>query len=199
MQEICLDHLQPSGAQGSGIGGYDTESLVPILEIVELEPNCEGVSRLRFWFQNRRFRFRFRTDGFPVVFYGFSRFWTIGFVAVFCGSGLISRFSDGFLLFRFGTGCSGTVSVQKILNLNRTTFQKIDGFSSDKLSRFRFRTVTDGYGFGFNRRFGKPWADLLCPFLFLPISSLLSKPSIHLILSALELIRWLLSFVFKWC
>ena len=36
------------GAHGSGTDGYGSKPPVPVLEIVEPEPNCEGVSRLRF-------------------------------------------------------------------------------------------------------------------------------------------------------
>ena len=89
---------------------------------------------------------------FPAVFYGSE-------LPVFCDSGLISRFSDDFSRFRFGTG--GLDS--RIFEPEPNHGSKINGFSSEKFSRFRFGTVTGGYGFGFNRRFGKPWASLRSP------------------------------------
>ena len=94
---------------------------------------------------------------------------------VFCGSGLISRFSGGFSRFWFETARNrrfwhgfGSKNFEPEPNHG----SKIDGFGSDKFSRFQFGTVTDGYGFGFNRRFDKPWAGLVYPLL-------LSKPFCH--------------------
>ena len=69
--------------------------------------------------------------------------------AIFCGSGFILRFFGGFSRFWFGTGGSGTVSVQKYLNLNRTMVQE---------STVSVRVNSHGYGFGFNRRFSNSWA-----------------------------------------
>ena len=94
---------------GSGTVGYGLEPPVLVLEIAEPESNREGVSRLRFRFrfQNPGFRFQFRIDGF----YGFEP-------AVF----------NGFLQFRLDSTVfrgSGTVSVRKFLNLNRTTVLKL--------------------------------------------------------------------------
>ena len=137
------------GAHGSGTDGYGLEPPVSVLEIVEPEPNREGVSRLQFWFQNCRFRFRFRTGGFL-------RFRTASFFAVFCDSNGFSRFWFGTAQnrrFRHGFG-------SKSFEPEPNHGSRIDGFGSVKFSRFQFRTVTDGYGFGFNRRFGKPWTGL---------------------------------------
>ena len=50
---VCVRCLRRD-AHGSGTGGYGSEPSVPVLEIVEPEPNCEGVSRLLFRFQIRR-------------------------------------------------------------------------------------------------------------------------------------------------
>ena len=107
-------------------------SKVPVLEIAEPEPNHEGVSRFRF--QNCRFRFRFRNDGFPAVFFtifnGSGR-------SVFCGSGLVSRFFGGFSRFEHSFG-------SKFFEPEPNHSLKINGFGSDKFSRFRFGTVTGG-------------------------------------------------------
>ena len=119
------------------------EPAVPILEIIEPEPNREGVSRLRFRFQNHRFRFRFRTGDFLAVFHGSEP----SIFCEFCGSGLISRFFGGFSRFRHGFG-------SKNFEPEPNHGSKIDGFGSDKFSRFRFGTVTNSYSF--NRRFDKP-------------------------------------------
>ena len=102
------------GAHGSGTGGYGSESPVLVLEIVEPEPNREGVSRLRFRFKNRWFQFRFRTGGFSVVFL---RFFTVSNRQFFM---VPAWFNDFPAVFRG----SGTVLVQKFLNMNRTTVQK---------------------------------------------------------------------------
>ena len=99
--------------------------------------------RFQFWKllnRNRTARVLFRgygsgskTAGFPAIFHGFKP-------PVFCGS--------------------GTVSVRKNFEPEPNHDLKIDSFGSDKFSGFRFGTVTDGYGYSFNRQFDKPWADL---------------------------------------
>ena len=121
------------GAHGSGTDGYGSEPSVPVLKIVEPEPNRECVSRLRSRFQNRRFRFQFRTAGFLRLRLDFTVF-------------------RRFLRFRFETAWnrqSRTVSVRNFLNLNRTTVQKLT-----------VSVRVNSHGFGFNRRFDKPWASL---------------------------------------
>ena len=117
--------------------------------------------RFRFWKllnRNRTARV-FRGYGFgfgfgfePTVFRRFftvpnHRFfavpaWFHSFLAVFRWSGLEPP----------GTGGPGTVSIQKFLNLNRTTVQKLT--VSDRIN---------SHGFGCNRLFSKPWAGLLSP------------------------------------
>ena len=73
---------------------------------------------------------------------------------VFCGSGLVSRFSDAFSQFRFGTVRNRLFRHGfglKFFEPEPNHGSKIDGFSSDKFSWFRSETIIGGYGFGFNR------------------------------------------------
>ena len=122
------------GVHGSRTGGYGSESPVPVLETIEPESNCKGISRLRF---------RFPIGGFPMVFYGFH-----GFEPPVFAVPAWNRW------FRHGFG-------SKNFEPEPNHGSQIDGFGSEKFSRFRFGIVTGGYGFDFNRRFGKPWAGLI--------------------------------------
>ena len=83
---------------------------------------------------------------------------------VFHGSSLVSRFSDSFSWFRFETIRNRWLRHGfglKIIELEPNHSSKIDGFGSDKFSLFQFGTATSGYGFDFNRWFGKPWGGLI--------------------------------------
>ena len=104
---------------------------------------------------------------------------------VFCGSSLISRFSDDFSRCWFETVRFRHDFGLKIFEPEPNHGSKIDGFGSDKFSRFRFETVTSGYDFGFNRRFNKPWAGLV-------VISL--KYAIYIIVSLLDFVSSFIQF-----